>query len=85
VATVVVLGFGSGNDSSKSFIGFPVSRGVPLVVLRRLSIVAFYFFKVFSRLFPEASLPPLDNFAQLLVFLLYRRISSCHYRTNGHI
>jgi hypothetical protein len=58
VATVVVLGFGSGNDSSKSFIRLsPASRGVPLVVLRRLSIVAFYFLKFYFKIVSEASLP----------------------------
>jgi hypothetical protein len=57
VATVVVLVLSE--SLSKSFIKLsPVSKAVPSVVLRRLSIVAFYFFlKFYFKIVSEASLP----------------------------
>jgi hypothetical protein len=57
VPTVVVFGFGSEMirvNLSKAFSSF---QGVPLVVLRRLLIVAFLFLKFYFKIVSEASLP----------------------------
>jgi hypothetical protein len=70
-------------------VGLGTGSLVKAFYFQKLSIswcwcIFFYFLKFISRLFQKQACHS-DNFVQLLVFLSHRRISSCHYRTNGHI